>query len=114
MRDRDQTNPITDHALLRYLQREKGVDIEAIRDEIATDFVRAACQARASSVVIGHTHFKICSAGKVRTVVNRAANKRRSTPGDVEKGKRHNKKRKRRRITNAERDAIIKSKGELQ
>lgn len=28
------SHPITDHALIRYLERVKGIDIESIKDEI--------------------------------------------------------------------------------
>lgn len=74
MKRRDNTNPITDHALLRWMQREKGIDVEAIRDELADDFVRGACAARASKVIIGSTEFRICPEGKVRTILNKNSN----------------------------------------
>lgn len=93
MKKRDQTNPVTDHALLRYLQRERGVDIEAIRDGMADDFVRAACKAGATKVIIGHTEFRICPEGKVRTVVNRKAQNK-SKPSHVD-GRKHSSKNRR-------------------
>ncbi len=31
------SHPITDHALIRYLERVKGIDVETIRNSIADD-----------------------------------------------------------------------------
>lgn len=42
---------ITDHAVLRYLERVKGVDIDAVRDEIANK-VNVAAEHRGLSAVI--------------------------------------------------------------
>lgn len=40
---------VSDHALLRYLERVKGLDLDAIRDEITTPEVCAAVAAGARS-----------------------------------------------------------------
>jgi hypothetical protein len=49
-------SPVTDHALLRWMERVKGIDLEAIRAEIATPDICAAIAAGARSVVThGHT-----------------------------------------------------------
>lgn len=69
MTQRDPTNPVTDHALLRYLQRVCGFDVEKIRNEIATDTVRAICQSGATSIILDGVIFKIRSNGTIGTVV---------------------------------------------
>lgn len=43
---------ITSHALLRYIERVKGVDIEALRDEILSDEVCEALSAGATGVTV--------------------------------------------------------------
>lgn len=105
MTPRDKSNPVTDHAVLRYLERERGIDIEAIRNEMATPIVRAACAARASKVLMGGTEFRICSTGKVRTVVTRQKSHFSKRPAGQSKGHRKRKKRLNNKITRAEREA---------
>lgn len=34
----DRTLTVTDHAVLRYMQRQLGVDVEAIREDLASHF----------------------------------------------------------------------------
>lgn len=43
-------NPVTDHAVLRYLERVAGVDVEAIRDRIHRD-IKEPLAAGASGVI---------------------------------------------------------------
>lgn len=93
MTPRDRTNPITDHALLRYMEREQGIDVEALRNELATDYVRAACQAGATKIIMGKTEFRICPSKLVRTVVNRR-NKTGRAKAYVDEGK-HTRRKKR-------------------
>ena len=50
---------LTDHALLRYLERVEGIDIPAIRSGIMTDKVIAAIKAGASSITVSGAKFKI-------------------------------------------------------
>ena len=50
---------LTDHALLRYLERIEGIDIPAIRSGIMTDKVIAAIKAGASSITVSGAKFRI-------------------------------------------------------
>lgn len=43
------TNTITDHALMRYLERVEGLDVEAIRRYLLTENVQVAASLTASS-----------------------------------------------------------------
>lgn len=44
---------VSDHALLRYLERVKGVDVESIKSEMLTPTVRMAINAGAQAVKLG-------------------------------------------------------------
>lgn len=57
---------ITDHALVRYLERVKGVDVEALRHEIASKVARAA-DLGACGVRVGGFNYRI-EGGYVVTV----------------------------------------------
>lgn len=106
-KERDETNPITDHALLRYLQRELSIDVEGIRDEMASDYVRAACQAGATKIIIGKIEFRICRAGLVRTVVDKRPN-RKTSRANPEAGKHIRRKRRTRgKLSTADRQALL-------
>lgn len=61
-------SPVTDHALLRWMERVKGVDLDAIRAEIATPDICAAIAAGARSVVT-HGHTLVIENGVVITVL---------------------------------------------
>ena len=50
---------VTNHAVLRYLEREKGMDIEAIRTEIARKVDVARDHEGASGVIVGGLVFKL-------------------------------------------------------
>lgn len=50
---------VSDHAVVRYLERRKGMDIEAIRNEILSDKVRSAINMNASSITIEGSKFII-------------------------------------------------------
>ena len=53
------TNPaITDHAVVRYLERVKGIDVEAARAEIAA-IVSRGVQLGAQSVVLGGMRYRL-------------------------------------------------------
>lgn len=43
---------VTSHALLRYIERVKGIDVDALRDEILTEPVRKALSEGASGVTV--------------------------------------------------------------
>lgn len=59
---RPQPEPrISDHALLRYLERVMNVDIKAVQARIMTDKVKAAILAGASSVIVAGAKFKIAN-----------------------------------------------------
>lgn len=50
---------LSDHALLRYLERVKGVDVEAARREIMTPSIIAAVKALATSVIVNGARFLV-------------------------------------------------------
>lgn len=56
---------VSDHALVRFLERHHGVDIDAIRRQMLTEEVRAAVRAGAASITIYNISFLI--AGHVIT-----------------------------------------------
>jgi hypothetical protein len=43
-------NLITDHALLRYIERVHGVDVERLKAQILNDFVRSAIKGGANVI----------------------------------------------------------------
>ena len=43
---------ISDHAMLRYVERVMGIDVEAIRTEILTDHVKSALRTGATGVTV--------------------------------------------------------------
>ena len=45
---------VTDHALLRYLERVRGIDVEAIRAEIACAAVTTAAEFGCTTVILGN------------------------------------------------------------
>jgi hypothetical protein len=50
---------VSDHALLRFIERVMGVDIESFRDRILTDTVRDAIAMGATAVVVEGVRLKI-------------------------------------------------------
>ena len=64
---------ITDHAVLRYLERVKGFDMNAVRREILTPGIVAALRGGATAVMIGGVRFQV-SDGKIITVYKDKAN----------------------------------------
>jgi hypothetical protein len=56
---------VTDHAVLRYLERVKGFDIEAVRSEIATI---CALAGGAKSLLRDGVRYELGTDGKVITV----------------------------------------------
>jgi len=58
---------ITDHALLRYLERMLGFDIEALKRELLTDEVRRAIKAGARRVHIKGVTF-VVSENRIVTI----------------------------------------------
>jgi|GEM_PF-1130611 len=59
--------PVSDHAVLRYLQRVAGVDVEGIRNRI-WEQSRAAVSAGANRATVGGIQYRF-SSGRVVTVV---------------------------------------------
>ncbi len=59
--------PVTDHAVLRYLERVEGMDIERVRREIGARVDRAADMG-ACGVIIDGVNYKI-DGGVVATVL---------------------------------------------
>lgn len=61
---------ITDHAILRYLERIEGIDIEAVRSRIADETViEAARSFRRCCVPVGQSHRCVVQDGTVVTVL---------------------------------------------
>lgn len=61
---------MTDHALLRYIERVYGVDVEKIRDDAVTDMVKAAIAAGANVINIDGVKFLIKNGVIVTTYDN--------------------------------------------
>lgn len=61
-------HPVTDHAVIRYLERVKGVDIETLRREIGR-VADAGIEAGANGVISGGFVYRI-EAGVVVTVLH--------------------------------------------
>ena len=49
---------ITDHAVVRYLERVKGIDVQAVRDEIA-EVVRRGVSLGAQSVLLDGMRYRL-------------------------------------------------------
>lgn len=61
---------MTDHALLRYIERVYKVDVEKIRDDAVTDMVKAAIAAGANVIHIDGVKFLIKNGVIVTTYDN--------------------------------------------
>jgi hypothetical protein len=72
------TPRVSDHALLRYLERVKGVDVEAIKAEIMTPETIAAIKAGASAVNVNGCRMPIKD-GCIATVLAKEQRLKRST-----------------------------------
>jgi hypothetical protein len=59
---------VTDHALLRFMERALGIDVEALRSRILTPAVREAIRGRASAVEVEGVTFVVCDAAIVTTL----------------------------------------------
>lgn len=68
---------VTDHAVLRYLERVKGMDIEAVRREIGGIVDRANDHPDASGIVVDGWSYKLRN-GHVTTVAPRCQPGRRT------------------------------------
>jgi len=60
---------LSDHALLRYLERIKGVDVEGARREIMTPGIVAAVKAMATSVIVNGARFLV-KEGAIVTIMD--------------------------------------------
>lgn len=66
---RDFVEPrVTDHAVLRYIERVLGFDVDAIRDRIMSKTVRDAIRSHAEAVTIDGYRYAI-KAGAVVTIM---------------------------------------------
>lgn len=74
---------VSDHALLRYLERVKDVDIEAARAEILTPAVTAAIIQGASGVIVGKVKFVVSGA----TITTTLGEEQRPKHTDFKRGK---------------------------
>ena len=59
MNGENQKHNVSDHAVLRYLERVCGVDIEGIRRGLLTSEVKAAMRLKATSVTIQGVTFRL-------------------------------------------------------
>lgn len=71
---------VTDHAVLRFLERARGFDIEAVRQHIAETCAEAAA-AGAASLTVGAVRFEITTS--TNTVVTCTPARRLVTPSKV-------------------------------
>lgn len=62
---------VSDHALLRFLERVKGVDLDAIRAEILSPLVKCAIKAGASAVIIDGHRCPVSPHGTITTIMPR-------------------------------------------
>lgn len=70
MRPHEKTRPmITDHAVLRYLERVKGIDVEAVKREMDTPSLRAAVGIGASGLRLSNGAKLVIDGGSVVTVL---------------------------------------------
>lgn len=60
---------VTDHAIVRYLERVKGIDMDIIRAEIDTPTVEIAVEFGAPTVIGRDGHRRIIRDGVVQTVL---------------------------------------------
>lgn len=63
---------VSDHALLRYLERVYGLDLNSLRREILTDPVRTAIKAGASAVFIAGCKAPVEN-GTIKTILPKGA-----------------------------------------
>lgn len=66
--------PITDHAIVRYLERVKGVDMDAIRAEMQSASLAAAVEFGAKVLIGRHGERLVIRDGIVVTVIAKARN----------------------------------------
>ncbi len=52
---------VSDHAVLRYLERKFNLDIESIRDEILTPTIRDAIKCGVTAVKVGGMSFRVAN-----------------------------------------------------
>lgn len=69
---------ISDHALLRYVERIIGVDIDAMRAEIMTDMVKSALRAGATGVTVNGVKM-VAKDGVIVTVLSEEMRPKRKT-----------------------------------
>lgn len=76
------TPRVSDHAMLRYLERVKNLDIEKVRAEILTPFVSAAIESGAGGVRVGGHHY-VVNNGCITTILPNGArpNRKRESEG---------------------------------
>lgn len=73
-------HPVSDHAVLRYLERVEGMDVEAVRRDIGRRIDAALAGAEgASGVTLGGFSYRIGESGIVSTV-RRASRPERGRP----------------------------------
>lgn len=72
---------VPDHAVIRYLERAKGVDIEAVRRHIA-DLVKRGVEKQGDAVVVEGVKF-VLRDNVVVTVLDRRWHLQKREPGDA-------------------------------
>lgn len=66
---------LSDHAILRYLERTQGIDINAIRRELMNENVRKAILAGATGITVNGYRMKVSRDGVIMTVLDRECSK---------------------------------------
>lgn len=64
---------VSDHALVRYIERVQGISLDDIRDHILTDAVRTSIKAGASAVVVDGVRFVVNNGTLVTVIDDRKA-----------------------------------------
>ena len=77
---------VTDHAVMRYLERVKGVDFGEIRKQIMTDELARAIAAGAQTVKIGNAVYTIKNQCVITVTTHEPFN---SSPAQRKKAKRN-------------------------
>lgn len=60
---------VTDHALLRYLERVMGIDVERIREEMISEAMRIGVEFGASAVKLGTGERMVLQGSTIVTVL---------------------------------------------
>lgn len=68
---------VSDHAILRYLERVRGIDIEAVRAELTSPTIDVACR-EGCDTILRHDCVLILHGDVVQTVLTKQMGRRRA------------------------------------